>query len=361
MLPRTSSTDTIDTWSSDVSFSSHSDFEDIDLEDIDLECPIETTAAANHNLERNILSSSRKSKGQNQEIRKPDKEKSHSRSLKKILGVLIVGILTVGCLFLLVVHIGAKHQADRTFRLLETVQRQLYSGFAEGEVCAFDDRGPASNIITFANKDAAHEAGYKVLHCGACGACSTWENLRIEWATRNYLAAESARCAKKSLLGGQGAVTSCLEQPPITFQGECAKCWTRAIECTKKNCAFIFLQSQLMDTASDYHVADGSVTSVVCEEAHCELEDGPGSGRMGFAECSGATRRRMNIVSSIERPEWQQCSIVDVDYAELFGECCNSPSEFYEIEPKWQFLDKLGLTFSWGDVYYNDQGFVHAK
>ena len=349
MLPRTSSTDTIDTWSSDVSFSSHSDFEDIDLEDIDLECPIETTAAANHNLERNILSSSRKSKGQNQEIRKPDKEKSHSRSLKKILGVLIVGILTVGCLFLLVVHIGAKHQADRTFRLLETVQRQLYSGFAEGEVCAFDDRGPASNIITFANKDAAHEAGYKVLHCGACGACSTWENLRIEWATRNYLAAESARCAKKSLLGGQGAVTSCLEQPPITFQGECAKCWTRAIECTKKNCAFIFLQSQLMDTASDYHVADGSVTSVVCEEAHCELEDGPGSGRMGFAECSGATRRRMNIVSSIERPEWQQCSIVDVDYAELFGECCNSPSEFYEIEPKWQFLDELGL--NWGDVY----------
>ena len=214
MLPLTSSTCTIDTWStdiSDVSSSSHSDFEDIDLE-----CPIEITAEANHSLERNISSSSRKSKGQHRKSRKSDKKKSHSRSLKKILGVLIVGIFFVGCLFLLVVHIGAKHQADRTFRLLETVQRQLYSGFTEGEVCAFGDRGPASNIRTFSNKDAAHEAGYKVLHCGACGACSTWENLRIEWATRNYLAAESARCAKKSLLGGQEAVTSCLEQPPIT-------------------------------------------------------------------------------------------------------------------------------------------------
>ena len=348
MLPRVSSTSTIDTWStdiSDVSFSSHSDFEDIDLES-----PIDTIVSAISTLERHVSSSSRKSKQQNLEKRKSYKKK-HSKQKKKILGVLIVGtcIFSIGCLFLLVVHIGAKHQADRTFRLLETVQRQLYSNFGSGEVCAFDDRGPASNIITFANKDAAHEAGYKVLHCGACGACSTWENLRIEWATRNYLAAESARCAKKSLLGGQEAVTSCLEQPPITFQGECAKCWTRAIECTKKNCAFIFLQSQLMDTANNYHVTEGSVTSAVCEEAHCELENGPGSGQMGFAECSGATRRRMNIVSSIERPEWQQCSIVDVDYAELFGECCNSPSEFYEIEPKWQFLDELGL--SWGDVY----------
>ena len=30
---------------------------------------------------------------------------------------------------------------------------------------------------------------------------------------------------------------------------------------------------------------------------------------MGFVECSGATRRRMNIKSDIERPAWQECHV----------------------------------------------------
>ena len=94
----------------------------------------------------------------------------------------------------------------------------------------------------------------------------------MEWVTRNYLAAESARCAKKSLTGGGDAVNSCLEQPPIQFQGECARCWTRDILCTKKYCAYIFLQSQIIATAGNFAVEEGTITSAVCEEAHCELE-----------------------------------------------------------------------------------------
>jgi len=345
-LTRTWSADTIETWCSSESL------EDVEL---DLESADETATnnvyANNTNNTCNLkdtdeLASSHINKKENDGRSK--QADRHLCTLTSALKVLVAALFTLGLLFLLVVHIGARHQADRTFRLLGPAQQLLYSGFLEGEVCAFDDRGPRSNIMTFANKDAAHAADFKVLHCGACGACSTWENLRIEWATRNYLAAESARCAKKSLNGGEGAVTSCLEQPPVAFQGECARCWTRAIDCTKRNCAFIFLQSQLLDTAGNYHVAEGSVTSAVCEEAHCELEDGPGSGRMGFAECSGATRRRMDIVSSIERPEWQQCSIVDVDYAELFGECCNSPRDFHDMEPQWQMLDDMGLV--WRDM-----------
>jgi hypothetical protein len=144
-------------------------------------------------------------------------------------------------------------------------------------------------------------------------------------------------------------VTACLKQPPIEFLDGCANCWTRDILCTKKYCAFIFLQSQLIDTVGNFNVKEGTITSAVCEEAHCELEDGPGSGRMGFVECSGATRRRMDIVSSIERPEWQQCLIVDVNYTELFGECCERPRDFYETAPKWQELDEMGLV--WRDVY----------
>jgi hypothetical protein len=258
-------------------------------------------------------------------------------------------LISLGCLFFVIINVGAQHQANSTFTLLAPAQIKLYSGFRDGEVCAFDDRGPASNITTFANREAANAAGFKVLHCQPCGECSTWENLRIEWVMRNYLAAESARCAKKLLFGGEDAVTSCLEQPPIEFQSECAQCWTRDILCTRAYCAFIYLQSQLINTVGNFNVKEGTITSAVCEEAHCELEDGPGSGRMGFVECSGATRRRMNIVSSIERPEWQQCLIVDVNYTELFGPCCERPRDFYEAAPKWQELDEMGLV--WRDVY----------
>ena len=285
-------------------------------------------------------------------IRDPkDTEKKKSRTDKILskLNVTLWVLISLGCIFFVIVNIGAQQQANSTFSLLGPAQQKLYSGFRDGAVCAFDDRGPASNITTFADKDAAHAAGFKVLHCQPCGACSTWENLRIEWVTRHYLAAESARCAKKSMTGGGEAVTSCLEQPPVEFQGECAQCWTKDILCTKKYCAFIYLQSQLINTVGNFNVKEGTITSAVCEEAHCELEDGPGSGRMGFVECSGATRRRMNIVSSIKRPEWQQCLSVDVDYADLFGECCDRPKDFYETEPKWQELDEMGL--SWRDVY----------
>ena len=276
-------------------------------------------------------------------------ERSRSDKFISRLHVALWVLISLGFLFFVIINIGAQHQANSTFALLGPAQEKLYSGFRDGEVCAFDNRGPASNITTFADKDAAHAAGFQVLHCQPCGECSTWENLRIEWVTRNYLAAESARCAKKSLFGGEDAVTSCLEQPPIEFQSECAQCWTQDILCTKRYCAFIYLQSQLINTVGNFNVKEGTITSAVCEEAHCELEDGPGSGRMGFVECSGATRRRMNIVSSIERPEWQQCLIVDANYTELFGPCCESPRDFYEAAPKWQELDEMGLV--WSDVY----------
>ena len=56
-----------------------------------------------------------------------------------------------------------------------------------------------------------------------------------------------------------------------------------------------------------------SITAATCEEAHCEAGQGQ------FVQCSGATRRRMNITSNIQRPGTQRCSIVDVlDWEEFF-------------------------------------------
>lgn len=221
----------------------------------------------------------------------------------------IIIILTyLLCLYFVTVSIGATAQIKSTRENLPAVQEALYNHMNEGEVCAFDNQGPASNITTFPSKEAAHEAGFLVLHCGACGACSTWENLIIEYTTRDTMAANANQCAKEALFGGgDDALTECLMEPNIGFGYECALCWMEDILCTKEHCSFIFLQSQMINEVTNFAVGPDDITSATCEEAHCEK--GPDQ----FVPCSGATRRRMNITSSISRPGDQQCAIVDVE------------------------------------------------
>ena len=86
-------------------------------------------------------------------------------------------------------------------------------------VCAFDYKG--GNIRSFAGREEAHLANYTILHCGACGHCSTWTNLELEYTTRNTLAAESQACGIKTLGRGVNALQKCLEGPTVGFEGKC--------------------------------------------------------------------------------------------------------------------------------------------
>jgi hypothetical protein len=74
------------------------------------------------------------------------------------------------CLFAVVVNIGASQQQEAARAKLPFVFEELYKYIDEGPVCAFDNRGAESNITTFADREAAHEAGFLILHCGACAA-----------------------------------------------------------------------------------------------------------------------------------------------------------------------------------------------
>lgn len=76
------------------------------------------------------------------------------------------------CFFVLIANIGSTRQQQAAKAKLPYVHEKLYKYIDEGPVCAFDNRGPDSNITTFPDKDAAHMAGFSVLHCGACGAVS---------------------------------------------------------------------------------------------------------------------------------------------------------------------------------------------
>lgn len=213
-------------------------------------------------------------------------------------------------LFVVIVNIGATAQMNVVRDHFHHVHTTLYGNMEQGPVCAFD-KDVGGTISTFESREAAHSAGYKIAHCGACGECSTWHNLRLQYTTRDYLAKESARCAKKSLIGGPDAVYKCLQEEPIGFKDKCAQCWVDDILCSRSHCAFIFLQSNMINTVSNFQVGEDTITSATCEEAMCELE---------FVPCSGANRRRMHITSTIARPGAQLCGIVDVDWAEVFGE-----------------------------------------
>ena len=218
-------------------------------------------------------------------------EYQQSSNLWKLMCWIKIVVITISyliCLYFTAVSIGATSQINNTKALLPSVHEALYSFMNEGPVCAFDNRGPASNITTFPDKDAAHEAGFLIVHCGACGACSSWKNLIVQHSTRLTINEHASGCAKDALFGGgEDAITECLMKPEIGFGEDCAICWMEDIVCTMDNCALIFLQSQVINNVGNFAVGPHDITSATCEEAHCEVGL--------FVPCSGATRRRMNI------------------------------------------------------------------
>ena len=225
------------------------------------------------------------------------------------LKLIVITLSYLLSLFFVTVCIGATKQVTNTKTLLPSVHEALYTYQNIGPVCAFDNKGSESNITTFVNKDAAHDAGFLIVHCGACGACSSWQNMAIQYSTRMTLASLSQACAQESLFQKgdekEDGITNCLMEPTIGFDEECAVCWMEDIVCTVNNCAYIYLQSLMINNIGNFRVGPYDVTSATCEEAHCEVGK--------FVPCVGATRRRMNITSSIARPGDQQCAIIDVD------------------------------------------------
>jgi hypothetical protein len=114
--------------------------------------------------------------------------------------------------------------------------------------------------------------------------------------------------AKNSLLGTFEDVHQCNVEE-IGFTNDCAMCWTEDEYCAKKHCVFIYLQGVMINNMANFNVGLEHITSASCDEAMC----GP-----VFVPCSGATRRRMNIVSGIPRPKSQQCTVIEQDWATLF-------------------------------------------
>jgi hypothetical protein len=115
---------------------------------------------------------------------------------------------------------------------------------------------------------------------------------------------------KEKLFGGSKEDVQRCNEELIGFTQDCSTCWTNDQLCAKKNCVFIYLQSLLVNQVGNFNVDPDDITASTCDEALCGPE---------FVPCSGATRRKMNIVSDIPRPENQQCLVANEDWGLIFN------------------------------------------
>ncbi|KAG7373343.1 hypothetical protein IV203_034067 [Nitzschia inconspicua] len=232
-------------------------------------------------------------------------------SILKIAKWGLWGITSVMHLYFLIICIGATIQQDRVRNALPQTFDLLYPpNYVKSTMCAWNESAPYADIRTFDSLDAVMEANFTVIHCGACGSCSNWDDLSLQWTTRDNLASLGQECVKKKLFGGTEQLVQECNEDLIGFSEDCSTCWTADQLCAKKNCLFIYLQSLLINEVSNFNVDQHDITTTTCDEALCGPE---------FVPCSGATRRRMNIVSDIPRPGNQQCTVAMEDWSSIFG------------------------------------------
>jgi hypothetical protein len=92
---------------------------------------------------------------------------------------------------LTIFNIGATQQQDSARAQLEVSFKQLYPpSFQNGTMCGWNEPTPNATITTFDTLQDLYDANYSVVHCGACGACSNWNDLSIQYTKRKLLSIE---------------------------------------------------------------------------------------------------------------------------------------------------------------------------
>ena len=167
--------------------------------------------------------------------------------------------------------------------------------FSTSNVCAIDATTGAWHTTT---RQQVDESGgdLRVLHCGACGACSSPSDMMVLWQTKDYITTKMTKCSIKfsmpKILGGTHNLDDlkrCLREENITFDDAvtfgkggptCMDCWTDNIECDAVHCKLECIR-KFFDPTNDGKYEE----CLKCDETHC----GP-----GFIRCAGANRRSVS-------------------------------------------------------------------
>jgi hypothetical protein len=157
-----------------------------------------------------------------------------------------------------------------------------------GTVCGirFEQDQVHYRLTTFAAMTAARAGGFAVTHVGACGTCSTLQDLAV-YLEKPDLTAPVRKCG---IRWGASARLTCLEA--LGFSTPCAQTWLYNVENTRRECFSVCLWSWFEGEAPTGK--DGRLNACLqCDEDR----SGP-----VFKAAAGRTRRNSGIRSSIPRP-----------------------------------------------------------
>lgn len=154
-------------------------------------------------------------------------------------------------------------------------------------VCAVLPQDSGYALEDYASAEQAQAAGAIPTHGGACGLCSSLEDLAV-YARYPDLTQPVRACGLEGFGGGVEAVNTCLLE--LGFTPGCASIWAYNVEHTRAEC-----QQICLDLLSEpYHAADGSLNACLqCDE---DLS-GP-----VFKALAGRTRRNSGLASALCRP-----------------------------------------------------------
>ena len=165
-----------------------------------------------------------------------------------------------------------------------------------GSVCGvrFEPDQIHYRLAKFADTAAARTAGYAVTHYGACGTCSSMQDLAV-YLEKPDLTAPVRRCgvSRSAAVG-----LKCLER--LGFSSACAQTWLYNLENTRHHCFGVCVWSWIEGEPPTRK--DGRLNSCLqCDEDR--------SGPI-FKATAGRTRRNSGIHSSIPRPDEEIAPVV---------------------------------------------------
>jgi len=181
----------------------------------------------------------------------------------------------------------------------ETDPPQELTELGETAVCALhyeDDPGTDNNsgvgaqyrMQSYASRSEAEAAGAVVTHAGACGVCSTTQDLAAYLRSPD-LTTSGRRCSMQGLLSFDLGV-DCYQQ--LGFTETCAEMWIYNGYNTRDNCMLTCIANTFSDNSGP--APQCALNSCLqCDEDH----SGP-----FFKKFAARTRRRSGLLSAIVRP-----------------------------------------------------------
>jgi len=150
-----------------------------------------------------------------------------------------------------------------------------------------DDDATLYHVQTHDSLDAITAAGAVLTHHGACGQCSSLQDLAVYMANPD-LSGPVRECAMLGIGGTDEEVTACLQE--LGFTEPCAQIWAFNSANTRAECLDVCLAT----LEDPYHLEDGALNDCIqCDEDM----SGP-----VFKAVAGRTRRNSGLPTALCRP-----------------------------------------------------------